>query len=97
MILFNVEELNAYMDAFSERKFLGKGAFGTVYRGIISGRMERNINRRQVAVKLFRNKDERARTHWQVKKFVLFNSSIALSPCFCINSVPPLSLPCDER
>ena len=67
MISFDVKELNAYMDAFSEREFLGKGAFGGVYRGIISGRMERNINGQEVAVKLFRNRDERGRAHWQAK------------------------------
>ena len=71
MISFDVKELNAYMDAFSEREFLGKGAFGGVYRGIISGRMERNINGREIAVKLFRSK-EGARTHWQanLKKII---------------------------
>ena len=80
MILFNVEELNAYMDAVKERKFLGEGAFSTVYGGIVSGRMERNINGQQVTVKLFHNKDERSRTHWQVKLKKIAKSSHTKQP-----------------
>ena len=87
MILFNVEELNAYMDAFSERKFLGKGAFGSVYRGIISGRADRNINGREVVVKLFHNRDEKGRTHWEVKLKKIIGLICSCFYCLILSSL----------
>ncbi|KDP30001.1 hypothetical protein JCGZ_18768 [Jatropha curcas] len=67
IIEFTVEELNAYTDVFSERKFIGRGAFGPVYHGIIYGRNEKNVNGQYVAVKFSRDKAERARTQWQAE------------------------------
>ncbi|XP_057990321.1 probable serine/threonine-protein kinase PBL28 [Hevea brasiliensis] len=67
IIKFTLEELNAYTDTFSERKFFGLGGFGRVYRGIIKGRQERHINGQHIAVKFSRNIVEGERTEWMAE------------------------------
>ncbi|KAF2320575.1 hypothetical protein GH714_028411 [Hevea brasiliensis] len=65
VIEFTAEELKGYI---REGKIVGRGAFGPVYKGIIKGRQERNINGEHVAIKFSRNKCERASTQWRAEK-----------------------------
>nr|AMM42755.1 LRR-RLK [Vernicia fordii] len=68
IINFTEEELNAYTNGFSGKNFIGRGAFGPVYQGIIKGRKERKVNGQYVAIKSSRNKvDEKARTQWRAE------------------------------
>ncbi|XP_057990323.1 serine/threonine-protein kinase RIPK-like [Hevea brasiliensis] len=65
VIEFTAEELKGYI---REGKIVGRGAFGPVYKGIIKGRQERNINGEHVAIKFSRNKCESASTQWRAEK-----------------------------
>uniref|UniRef100_A0A2C9V6D9 Protein kinase domain-containing protein n=1 Tax=Manihot esculenta TaxID=3983 RepID=A0A2C9V6D9_MANES len=68
IIEFNVEELEGYMDMFSERKIIGRGGFGPVYAGIIKKRPGINVKELHVAIKSSRNKDAKATEQWLAEK-----------------------------
>eukprot|EP00257_Ricinus_communis_P028097 XP_025015511.1 serine/threonine-protein kinase RIPK [Ricinus communis] len=68
LIKFTLDELKAYTGSFNNSKFIGRGAFGPVYHGVIQGRQqERNANGQHVAVKCSRNKLEQAMIQGQAE------------------------------
>ncbi|KAK3009278.1 hypothetical protein RJ639_014321 [Escallonia herrerae] len=52
LITFTLGELKIYTEDFNKRNEVGSGGFGHVYKGVIMGRAEGNLNGNEVAIKV---------------------------------------------
>ncbi|KAK3007886.1 hypothetical protein RJ639_013716 [Escallonia herrerae] len=52
VITFSLGELKTYTQNFSERNMVGSGGFSQVYKGLITGRAEGDLNGKEVAIKV---------------------------------------------